>query len=161
MPFCSCWGERKGVGGSSQAPWLCSITRESQPRAPRGGSGDVRQGPHAWVGDDGGDVSGFDSQPDSASEPGPSGFPRGWYGVRPLSRRRCAARRCPVSVVPWAVPVPSSGTLAPKRSLWSCLARWDGSGHALLVMGLPSAAAAHTPKWHSWGPPGHCTHRHD
>lgn len=96
MPFCSCWGERKGVGGSSQAPWLCSITHDSQPRAPRGGSGDVRQGPHSWVGDDGGDVSGFDSQPDSAAEPGPQWVSSGlvWRVSAQQAEMRCQALPC-------------------------------------------------------------------
>lgn len=69
----------------------------------------------------------------------------------PLSSWRCAVRHCPVSSVPWAVPVPSLGTLALKHSLWSSLARWDGRGHALLAMGLPSTPAMHTPQLHSWG----------
>lgn len=72
-------------------------------------------------------------------------------GMCPLSTCRCAVRHCPVPRVPWAVPEPSLGTLALKHSLWSSLARWDGRGHPLLVMGMPATPATHTPQLGSWG----------
>lgn len=69
--FLSAVAGEKGVGGSSQTPWLCSITHESQ--VPHGGSSDVGQGHNLWAGD----VSDFDSQLDSVAKPG---VPVGFFG---------------------------------------------------------------------------------
>lgn len=96
-------GRKERRGGQLTDPWLCSITQGS------GGSGEVGQVPYSWVRDGDGAVSDLNSQPESQN---PRGFPQGWYGVCPISTWRCAARRCPVPVVPWAVPVPSLGTLS-------------------------------------------------
>lgn len=130
MPFCCCWGER--CGGSSQTPWLMqAAVMWGRVTTPGPGMGQTSTP----------SLIQWQSQESQW----------GSFGMCPLSSWRCAVRHSLVSSVPWAVPVPSLGTLALKHSLWSSLARWDGRGHALLTMGLPSTPATHTPQLHSWG----------